>query len=71
MQLAHEGGELEILNVVVVDEQVVTKMHLENLWKQKVAWKLHYHNSPTWAFLKVNNNQHVNLSQNYEMCYLP
>jgi hypothetical protein len=39
VQLAHESGELESLNVVVIDEQVVTKMHLENLWKQKVAWK--------------------------------
>ncbi len=30
VQLTHEGGELEILDVVV-DEQVVTKIHLENL----------------------------------------
>jgi hypothetical protein len=64
VQLTHEGGELEILYVVAIDEQIVTKMHLEYLWKQKVAWKLHYHNSPTWAFFKVNNNQPVNLFQN-------
>ncbi len=40
---------------------------LENLWKQMVAWKPHYHNSPTWISFKVNNNQPVEISQNQIM----
>ncbi len=32
-----------------------------------VAWKPHYHNSPTWVSFKVNNNQPVEISQNQIM----
>lgn len=50
-----------------VDEQHVVEAHLENLWKQRSAWKLHCHNSITWAFFKVNDNQPINLSKNQIM----
>jgi hypothetical protein len=50
-----------------VDEQHVVETHLENLWKQRAAWKLHYRNSITWAFLKVNDNQPINLFKNQIM----
>jgi hypothetical protein len=33
----------------------VIKMHLENLWKQRLLWKPHC-TLVTWAFFKVNNN---------------
>lgn len=45
-------------------------MHLEGLWKQRVAWNLHYPNSPTWAFFKINDNQPMDLCQNQTMCYI-
>ncbi len=66
VQPPHEHGlETEIPNVDGdfdgVDEHVI-EVHLENLWKQKLAWKPHYHNSITWEFFKVNDNQFVNLS---------
>ncbi len=72
MQPTHESGpKMEIPHVDGdfddVDEQHVTKMHLENLWKLRLAWKPHYRNSITWAFFKVNDNQHVDLSQNQIM----
>ncbi len=47
-----------------VDGQHVIEVHLENLQKQQLAWKPNYYNSITCAFFKVNDNQHVNLSQN-------
>jgi hypothetical protein len=64
--------EIPAINVDGVDEQHVVEAHLENLWKQKLTWrtyrnkdqlnwKLHYHNSITWAFFKVNDNQPINL----------
>jgi hypothetical protein len=42
-------------------------MHLENLQQQRLLWKPHSHTSFTWAFLKVNNNQHVDLDHNQIM----
>jgi hypothetical protein len=48
----HESADLDILDFVATDEQTIIKVHLENLWKQNMAWKLHYYNSPTWAFLR-------------------
>jgi hypothetical protein len=62
MEIPHVDGDFDD-----VDEQHVTKMHLENLWKLRLAWKPHYRNSITWAFFKVNDNQHVDLSQNQIM----
>jgi len=47
-----------------VDEHRVVEAHLENLWKQRSTWKLNYHNSITWAFFEVNDNQLINLSEN-------
>jgi hypothetical protein len=35
------------------------ELHLEELKKQGLAWKLDKHVSPTRAFLKVNNNQPI------------
>ncbi len=69
VQTLHETrSEMEIPidenGVNGVDEQHVVEAHLENLWKQRSAWKLHYHNSITWAFFKVNDNQPINLSKN-------
>jgi hypothetical protein len=64
LQPLHESEGLGNINFIVVDEQIVVVMHLEGLWKQKVAWKPHYRNSPVWAFLKVNNNQPMDLFQN-------
>jgi hypothetical protein len=29
----HEGGDLEIPNLVATNEQVIIGSHLENLWK--------------------------------------
>jgi hypothetical protein len=41
--------EMEILvdDVDGIDEQHVGETHLENLWKQRSAWKLQYYNSIT------------------------
>lgn len=65
VQPMHKGGhEMDIPYVDGVDEEDVIEVQLENLLKQKLAWKLHYYNSVTWAFLKVNDNQLVNLYQN-------
>jgi hypothetical protein len=47
-----------------VNEHYVIEMHLENLQKQKLAWKLDYCNLVTWTFFKVNDNQPINLFQN-------
>jgi hypothetical protein len=47
-----KNADMDILNFVAIDEQTITKVHLEILWRQNMAWKLHYHNSPTWAFLR-------------------
>jgi hypothetical protein len=52
VQTLHETrSEMEIPidenGVNGVDEQHVVEAHLENLWKQRSAWKLHYHNSIT------------------------
>jgi hypothetical protein len=35
---------------VVHNDAYVTKMHLENLQKQRLLWKSHYCTSVTWAF---------------------
>jgi hypothetical protein len=61
VQPLHKTGfEMEIPfvdgDVDGVDEQHVVETHLENLLKWRLTWKLHYHNSITWAFFKVNNN---------------
>jgi hypothetical protein len=64
LQPLHESEGLGNIYFIVVDEQIVVVMHLEGLWKQKATWKPHYRNSPIWAFLKVNNNQPMDLSQN-------
>jgi len=40
---------------------------LETMKKQLVWWKPHQRTSPTWAFFKVNNNQHVDLKQSQVM----
>jgi hypothetical protein len=29
----HEGGDLEIPNLVATNEQAITRSHLENFWK--------------------------------------
>jgi hypothetical protein len=55
---------VKIPNVVGVDEQIIIELYFKNLWKQRVTWKLHYYNSPTWVFFKVNNNQPMDFSQN-------
>ncbi len=34
----------------------ISKLHLTNLEKHHVAWKLYNCESPTWVFLKVNTN---------------
>jgi hypothetical protein len=48
-----QGVEL----IIASDETHIFDMYLKNMGKQKVAWKPHGHNSTTWAYLKVNNNQ--------------
>jgi len=45
----------------------ISKLHLANLEKQHVTWKLYNHNLPTWAYFEVNNNQPIDLSQNQIM----
>ncbi len=68
VQPMHKGGlEQEITNLDDVDGQNVIEVHLENLWKQKMVWNPHYHNSGTWAFFKVNDNQPKDLFQNQTM----
>jgi len=52
---------------VVHDDAFVTKMHLEILWKQSFLWKPHYRTSLTWAFLKVNSSQSMDLEHNQFM----
>jgi hypothetical protein len=64
LQPLHESEGLKNLDFIVVDEQIVVVMHLEGLSKQKATWKPHYHNLPIWVFLKVNNNQPIDLFQN-------
>jgi hypothetical protein len=32
--------------------------------KQRATWKPHYHNSPSWVFLKVNDNPSIYLFEN-------
>jgi hypothetical protein len=65
VQPMHERGhEMDIPDVDGVDEEDVIEVQLENLLKQKLAWKLHYCNSITWASIEVNDNQLVNLFQN-------
>jgi hypothetical protein len=62
-------GEPE--NPLVVDKlklcMMITKMQLEILWKQRLLWKPHYCTSVTWAFLKVNNSQPMDLEHNQLM----
>lgn len=50
LQLVHKSGELEVLEALGVDEAHITKVHSENLQKQRFLWKLHYHNTVTWTF---------------------
>jgi hypothetical protein len=52
-----QGVEL----IVASNETHIFDMHLKNMGKQKVAWKPHGHNSTTWAYFKVNNNQLMDL----------
>jgi hypothetical protein len=40
------------------------EIHLNNFQRKRVTWKPHYHNSPTWAFLKMNDSQLVDIFQN-------
>jgi hypothetical protein len=48
VQPMHKGGhEMDIPDVDGVDEQHVIEVHLENLLKQKLVWKLHYCNLVT------------------------
>jgi hypothetical protein len=56
MEIPNVDGDFE-----GVDEHVI-EVHLENLWKQKLAWKPHYCNPITWAFFKVNDNWFFDLS---------
>jgi hypothetical protein len=42
-------------------------MHLENLQQWRFIWKPHSCTSLTWAFLKVNNNQPMDLDHNQIM----
>jgi hypothetical protein len=51
----------------VHDDAYITKMHMENLWKQRFMWKPQYCTSFTWAFCKVNNNQSMDLEHNLIM----
>ncbi len=46
---------------------VITKMHLKNLWKQRLIYKAHYYISFILEFLEVNNNQFVELDHNQIM----
>ncbi len=66
-----EGGQLETLKTIVVGKDdlngYITRMHLENLRQQRLLWKPHSPTSLTWAFLKVNNNQLVDLDHNQIM----
>jgi hypothetical protein len=65
VQPLHETrSETKIPTVDGVDEHHVVEAHLDNLWKQILAWKPNYCNSITWAFFEVNDNQLINLSEN-------
>ncbi len=48
-----------------------TKEHLEkqlkDLNKQFATWKPHNHNLVAWTFYQMNNNQHIDLTQNQIM----
>jgi hypothetical protein len=71
VQIVREGGQLETLKTIVVGKDdlngYITRMHLENLRQQRLLWKPHSPTSLTWAFLKVNNNQLVDLDHNQIM----
>ncbi len=48
VQPLHEIEELLIDLKVVVDESDIVEVHIQNLWKQGLAWKLH-----NYKFLKI------------------
>jgi hypothetical protein len=59
---------MDILDFVAIDEQTITKVHLENLWRQNMAWKLHqFTYLGILIITKVNNNQPMDLFQNQIM----
>ncbi len=68
MQVVQKGGEFETMKTIVVGKDdldaYITKMHLENLQQQRIFWKPHSRTSLIWAFLKVNNNQPMDLDHN-------
>ncbi len=47
----------------LLDQEVL----LETMKKQLVWWKPHQRTSPTWVFLKVNDNQQIDLKQSQVM----
>ncbi len=55
------GNPLNIDAKVVHDDASITKMHLSILQKKKILWKPHYCTSLIRVFLKVNNNQPMDL----------
>ncbi len=48
VQPLHEIEELLIDLKIVVDESYIVEVHIQKLWKQGLAWKLHNYN-----FLKI------------------
>jgi hypothetical protein len=40
---------------------------LKDLSKQCATWKPHNHNLVTWVFYQINNNQHIDFTQNQIM----
>jgi hypothetical protein len=67
VQPLHEIEEL-LIHLKVVDESYIVKMHMQNLWKQGLAWKFHNCNFLTWTLFNVNNNQTIDHFQNQTMC---
>jgi hypothetical protein len=51
VQVAWKGGELKIPRAIDVGKDdldaYIIEMHLENLWQQRLLWKLHYRISLT------------------------
>ncbi len=67
MNRVKQAVSCKVLFNVGINELIMQEMLLKNLKKQVKLWKLHKRTSQTWAFFKVNNNQHVDLGQSQVM----
>ncbi len=64
LQLVHDYGKLCSTFVGLGGKVHVNEVYMESLNNQVNAWKPYNHNSPTWAFDKVINNQAIGIDWN-------